>query len=606
MNDPGAVSPRLRPATPAGARAFIVTPFARMARTHAASTMADAMVAASLAGSLFFSLPAGDARGPVLRYLVITMLPFAVISPLIGPAIDRLKGGHRFMVIGSSVFRALLCYLMARVINGGSVTFFLYALCLLVAQKAYQVARSALVPTVVVSDDGLVEANSKLSLISGLSGFVGILPAAALLKLFGPQWSLRLGIVVYLVAALLGTRIKSFRVAVDSADEAERHELRGAGIIMAGSAMGLIRACVGFLTLLVAFDFRGGDRPAWQFGVVGAASVASQLAGAAVAPRIRSRTTEENLLTGVLGLLVAGGVVALLLGDVAGAATLGACVGFSAGAGKLAFDSILQRDAPDANRGRAFARFETRFQVTWVIGALVPVAVDLSATVGFALILVVAVIALGSYVVGRLSYAHQMGTRQTAATAAALGIEARFADVSGEVKGRLAQAPRAAYRRVRTGRSREVGAPEAVRPGDRRGRAEPPATGESAARDLLDDDAVGVTIDATSLDDPHTLDDPVTLDDADTLDDPETLDGPGTLDDDGYDEEAEPQWAGEPISSNAGTGGLAGGSSTAWLPPDDGRDLPWEPPSETSDPRVDYLDELDPAVDNPFPWTPDG
>ena len=37
---------------------------------------------------------------------------------------------------------------------------------------------------------------------------------------------------------------------------------------------------------------------------------------------------------------------------------------------KLAFDSIVQRDAPDANRGRSFAKFETRFQIIWVVGAL--------------------------------------------------------------------------------------------------------------------------------------------------------------------------------------------------------------------------------------------
>ena len=30
---------------------------------------------------------------------------------------------------------------------------------------------------------------------------------------------------------------------------------------------------------------------------------------------------------------------------------------------------------PDAVRGRSFARFETRFQITWVVGALIPVAI---------------------------------------------------------------------------------------------------------------------------------------------------------------------------------------------------------------------------------------
>ena len=176
------------PATPAGQKAFIVTPFSRMARSHAASAMADAMVAASLAGSLFFTLPAGDAREPVLRYLVITMLPFAVLSPLIGPLIDRMKGGHRLMVIASLVGRAVACYLMIGEISGGSPLFFLYALVLLVCQRAYQVARSALVPSVVRTDTELVEANSKLSLLSGISGFVGIVPAAAVMTLLGPEW----------------------------------------------------------------------------------------------------------------------------------------------------------------------------------------------------------------------------------------------------------------------------------------------------------------------------------------------------------------------------------------------------------------------------------
>ena len=45
-------------------------------------------------------------------------------------------------------------------------------------------------PTVVRSDAELVEANSKLTLLSGLMGFAGVIPAAILLKSFGPKWSL--------------------------------------------------------------------------------------------------------------------------------------------------------------------------------------------------------------------------------------------------------------------------------------------------------------------------------------------------------------------------------------------------------------------------------
>ena len=589
----------------------MISPFARLARTHAANAMADAMVAASLAGSLFFSMPAGEARVPVLRYLVITMLPFAVLSPLIGPLIDRMKGGHRLMVIASLGLRAIAAWLMAGVVNAGNLTFFLYALLLLVFQKAYAVARSALVPTVVRTADELVQANSKLALISGLASALGVVPAGIVMKLAGPEWSLYLALCTYVVGAVLAARIKPVRVADDDGpDETERIELRGATIVMAGSAMGLIRGCVGFLTLLVAFDFQGGGRPTWQFGVVGGCSVISQLAGAAAGPRIRKITSEENLLTGVLALVVAGGLLSILAGGWVGATILGSCVGFAGGGGKLAFDSILQRDAPDANRGRAFARFETRFQVTWVVGALLPVAFDLDASTGFVVVFVTALIAFGSYVLARMSYAHRTGAKQTIATARAAEIEGRMSEVSAEVKGRLSRAPRRAIGRLRR-------------------------SGQ------LDDDEY--EYDEYGYDDEYeyeyeAYDDDEAYDEHD--DDPEEVAPFDQFDDghDDYDEEAPPAWADDasPIDPVAPTehaptraagrrgrrrgrpsapdevppgavieADLAASSPVAWVPDDDDEEFPWAPPVDEAGDRSAYLGDLDESVDNPFPWTPD-
>ena len=45
----------------------------------------------------------------------------------------------------------------------------------------------------------------------------------------------------------------------------------------------------------------------------------------------------------------------------------------ASGIGRMAFDSIVQRDAPDANQGRAFAKFETRFQLSWAVAGVIPV-----------------------------------------------------------------------------------------------------------------------------------------------------------------------------------------------------------------------------------------
>ncbi len=111
------------------------------------------------------------------------------------------------VLVGSIVARAVLTYLIIGQIDAAGPTFFLLALCVLVAQRAYNVARSAIVPTVVGSDDELIEANSKLAIISGISAFIGVIPAAALLRLAGPSWALGLAIITYLVGTALGLRI---------------------------------------------------------------------------------------------------------------------------------------------------------------------------------------------------------------------------------------------------------------------------------------------------------------------------------------------------------------------------------------------------------------
>ena len=50
------------------------TPFQRLVSTHAASVCADACVAASLAGSLFFAQPTNAARGDILLFLLLVLL----------------------------------------------------------------------------------------------------------------------------------------------------------------------------------------------------------------------------------------------------------------------------------------------------------------------------------------------------------------------------------------------------------------------------------------------------------------------------------------------------------------------------------------------------
>lgn len=387
---PGARDPR---------RPFPTSPFARLARAHAAGIAGDALFAIGLAGSVFFSLDFDAARWRVALYLVLTIAPFAVAAPLIGPTLDRMRGGRRWIIVASMALRAVLCVLVVRHLD--SLLFYPEAFGMLVLGKVYTISKSALVPTTVRSDAELVEANSKLAVLSAVAVVVAALPGGLLLKLGGAGWTLGLAVIAFVVATLLSLRLPPVSVADQAPGAAEREELRSAGIRLAASAMAVVRGVVGFLAFMLAFAFKNADAPLWYLGVVAASAQLGFFLGAVVAPRLRRVATEERMLTGNLVVTAVAGLVCALLGGLPGAMLLSLLVGLTSSASKQAFDAIVQRDAPDANRGRSFARFETRFQLVWVLGALVPIVVPIPAPAGFLVVAVLTGFAAASYAVGQ-------------------------------------------------------------------------------------------------------------------------------------------------------------------------------------------------------------
>ena len=77
----------------------------------------------------------------------------------------------------------------------------------------------------------------------------------------------------------------------------------------------------------------------------------------------------------VAGLAVeaAAAFIAAQVFGVPAAALLAAAAGFAWGMAKFGFDGLLQASVPIERRGRAFTNAETFFQVSWVIGAIIPV-----------------------------------------------------------------------------------------------------------------------------------------------------------------------------------------------------------------------------------------
>jgi hypothetical protein len=305
------------------------------------------------------------------------------------------------MVVVAALGRAGLCLALARSLHG--LALFPLAFVSLVLGKAHGVAKSALVPAAVDTNDSLVEANSKLSLISVLGGVSGAAVAAVLARLAGAGWSLRVGAAVFVAAAVAGLRI------VERAGEprpSERSDLRhalGAHVMLAASSMAALRLCAGLLTFLLAFSLRRHGAPSMWFAVTALASMAGTLIGAFAAPRLRGLVREESMLTAALVAVAAACVLAARAGTRPVAAATALVLGLAASAAKLAFDSLVQRDAPDISRGRTFARFEAAFQLAWVVGAMLPTLVAVSDRAGFFVMSVVCGVTALSVVAGARS-----------------------------------------------------------------------------------------------------------------------------------------------------------------------------------------------------------
>ena len=417
-----------------GQDAFIASPFSRLALTHVLSVAGDALVTLALAGSLFFNISLTSARSRVALSLVLTMAPFAVVAPFLGPIIDRSRRGRKAMVLASAAGRAVACLLMARSIH--SLWLFPAAFLTLVFSKGYTVAKAALVPSAVERPEDLVEANSKLAVSGAIVGFLAAIPGVAILKLLNAAWVLRIDALLFVGCAFAALRLqvanpdvarasptaapapgRAARPApwetdatlVDGAP-AGRWEPRPegaalpAGIIqVAAVTMGMLRLMVGFMTFLVAFGFRRQHAPAWWYGVVLASSIGGNLIGAAIAPWLRSRLREEwILLSTVLGVAGAG-VLTFAFNAFRGrpaASLLAGVIGLAAGAAKLAFDSLVQHRVPAVAQGRAFGRFEAGFQLVWVLGSLLPVVIPMTLWAGFAVVTVLSSVTAGAYLIG--------------------------------------------------------------------------------------------------------------------------------------------------------------------------------------------------------------
>ena len=351
---------------------------------HALHAAGDALVAVALAGTLFFSVPLGEARSRVALYLLLTMLPFALLVPVAGPLLDRFPHGRRNVLAAATGGRGLLTWVMAGAVGVG---LYPLALAVLVLSRAYGVARAAAVPRVRPSGVGLVSANARMNVAAVTAGAAAAALGSGLSALAGSAWVLRLASVVLIVGGVLALRLPPQVDEPPSPHERRvtRFRLSDTGPQVTGplSAAVALRAVAGLLTLFLAFLLRREDASGLLVAAVLAAAALGQLSGTGLAARL-PESRDQLLARVALGLPFAGCLGAAVWPTGGWIVAAAGATGVSVSLSKFAADAAVQAHVARRSLSTAFARSETALQVAWVVGGGLALAIPTVASVGFA------------------------------------------------------------------------------------------------------------------------------------------------------------------------------------------------------------------------------
>ncbi|MEV5487732.1 MFS transporter [Streptomyces bobili] len=382
----------------------------KLIELHAVNGAGDVMITIALASTVFFSVPTDEARGRVALYLAITMAPFTLLAPVIGPLLDKLPHGRRAAMAGAMAARALLALVLSGAVVTGSIELYPAALGVLVASKAYGVVRSAVVPRLLPPRFSLVKANSRVTL-GGLLATGLAAPLGGALQVLGPRYPLYGAFVIFVAGTFLSFTLpakvdssKGEDRALLAADAQHLHGphirpvkrpgLRtvGSAVIHALGANASLRWLSGFLTFFLAFLLREhpmtGQSAAVSLGIVAVSAGVGNALGTSVGAALRSRAPELIIVTVVAVVLGAVITTAVFFGAFL-VACLTAVAGFSQALSKLSLDALIQRDVPELVRTSAFARSETMLQVSWVFGGAVGIVMPLNGTLGLSVAAVV-------------------------------------------------------------------------------------------------------------------------------------------------------------------------------------------------------------------------
>ena len=393
----------------------------------------DAAMAVALANTLFFAAASGESKGKVALYLLITIAPFAVIAPLIGPALDRLQHGRRVALAASFVLRTVLAVVLIANYDSATGSFpswVLYpcALGMMVLSKSFSVLRGAVTPRVLPPSIDLVRVNSRLTTFGLLGGTMiggGIAAAAewgfSLVQMPG---ALYIVVAMTVAGAVVAMRIPKWVEVTEGevpttlsyhggADDLRRRtdthgattktrQPLGRNIITALWGNCTVKVMVGFLFLYPAFVAKAHDASGWEqlriLGLIGAAAAIGNFTGNFTAARL-TLGHPARLVVRCATAVTAVALVTALTGNLLVAAGATLVTSGASAIAKASLDASLQDDLPEESRASAFGRSESLLQLSWVAGGATGVLIYTDLWVGFTTITAILMLGLAQTIV---------------------------------------------------------------------------------------------------------------------------------------------------------------------------------------------------------------
>ncbi|MBV9721739.1 MAG: MFS transporter [Mycobacterium sp.] len=410
-----------------------------------ANTAVDAATTVALANTVFFAGASVDDEGGAALYLLLTVVPFALIAPIIGPVLDRLQHGRRFAMAVSFALRLpliIMLYVGYDAATNSYRAWALYpsALGIIVLSKSFSVLRSTLIPRVMPPTSNLVRLNSHMKVVgliggtllgggvaagteigfktavqttSGLSAkdlhlplalSVGIIAAVwgAYLCMRTPRW-------IEVTAGEVPTRLSyhhsnkrsnAFRLrqplSRSALDSSKPRQPLSREILTSWWGNVTIKVMAGFLFLYPVFVAKAqqdvGSRHLGMLGIIGGAATVGTFVGSAATDRF-AFSRPAKLVARCTTVVTAAAATTALIGTFYAIAVAALVTSVCSALAKASLDSSLQDGLPDESRASAFGQCESLLQVGWVAGGAAGVLSYTNIRVGF--LIISAFLALG-------------------------------------------------------------------------------------------------------------------------------------------------------------------------------------------------------------------